>query len=84
MPFLISPVKITHHPDPVRILVKDRKTDRVTKKSLIEYLAETCPLLIGEKARYIPTPWLFNGHLQTVHASYFNKTETGYDVKYER
>ncbi|RUS21234.1 Alpha/Beta hydrolase protein [Endogone sp. FLAS-F59071] len=81
---LVSPVKLTHHPNPVRILVKDRKTGRETRKSLIEYLAETCPSLIGENARYISTPWLFNGHLQTAYASYFNQTQTGYDIKYER
>ncbi|RUS32796.1 Alpha/Beta hydrolase protein [Jimgerdemannia flammicorona] len=69
---------------PVHIPVKDRETGRETKKSLIEYVKETCPDLAGEHAQFVPTPWLFNGHLQTAYASAFNKSQTGSEVMYER
>ncbi|RUP36175.1 LOW QUALITY PROTEIN: hypothetical protein BC936DRAFT_138482 [Jimgerdemannia flammicorona] len=81
---LASPVNLIHNQKPVHIPVKDRETGRETKKSLIEYVKETCPDLAGEHAQFVPTPWLFNGHLQTAYASAFNKSQTGSEVMYER
>ena len=77
-------VKLTHHSSPVCIPVRDRETGSETKKALVEYLAETCPSLIGDKARFTVTPWLFNGHLQTWFSSYWNSLHRGYNAMYER
>lgn len=52
--------------------------------SLINYVKETCPSLAGPKAVYKPTPFLFNGHLQTAYAAYSNSAPTTKPVKYER
>ncbi|KAF7721357.1 hypothetical protein EC973_004838 [Apophysomyces ossiformis] len=75
----MSAVKIFHSDSPTSITLRPDGTTT----SLIDYIAKTCPSLIGPKAVYNPTPYLFNGHLQTGYASYFNGSSL-YEVKYTR
>jgi hypothetical protein len=74
----MSKVKLFHHSDPVKIKTGDRDI------SLTEYIAESCPSLVGPKAVYHPTSYLFNGHLQTGYAAYYNHVPTVNAVHYER
>ncbi|KAI8147451.1 Alpha/Beta hydrolase protein [Fennellomyces sp. T-0311] len=76
----MSSVKLFHHPSPVTIKLKQGgKTVRLN-----DYIAEKCPSLVGPKAYFSPTPYLFNGHLQTGYAAYYNGSPTMNDVCYER
>lgn len=77
----MSKVKLFHHPSPVNITLKQAGNASVC---ITDYLAEKCPSLIGPKAYYTPTPYLFNGHLQTAYAAYYAGTPTMNDVCYER
>lgn len=74
----MSKVKLFHHSDPVKIKVDNRDI------ALTEYIAETCPSLIGPEAVYRPTSYLFNGHLQTGYAAYYNYAPTVNAVHYGR
>jgi hypothetical protein len=77
----MSRVKLFHNSDPVKIKLTNAgdRTVRIT-----EYIAETCPSLVGPKAVYTPTSYLFNGHLQTGYAAYYNHAPTINAVHYER
>ncbi|CDS06696.1 hypothetical protein LRAMOSA09223 [Lichtheimia ramosa] len=77
----MSSVKLFHHPNPVSISLKQAGN---TSIPLTEYIAQKCPSLVGPKAYYSPTPYLFNGHLQTGYAAYYNGAGTKNDVCYER
>nr|CAG8436650.1 9338_t:CDS:2 [Entrophospora candida] len=50
---------------------------------LYDYLKEKCPSLLGEEARYYPTFWIYNGHLQTAYAAFAN-FEDVHLIDYER
>lgn len=78
---LMTQVKLFHNSDPVKIQLKN---DGNRSVSLTDYVAETCPSLVGPKAVYNPTTWLFNGHLQTGYAAYHNYSPTVHEVIYER
>lgn len=77
----MSQVKLFHHSDPVKIKLTNA-ANRVV--SLTDYIAESCPSLVGPKAVYNPTTYLFNGHLQTGYAAYYNHAPTINEVVYER
>ncbi|KAI7860720.1 Alpha/Beta hydrolase protein [Circinella umbellata] len=53
----MSAVKLFHHPTPVSIPLKNGKNKSVP---LTDYIAEKCPSIVGPKAYYSPTPYLFN------------------------
>ncbi|CAO3637922.1 unnamed protein product [Cunninghamella blakesleeana] len=57
------------------------KTDKVTLP-LPEYILNNCPSLDGSKSYYYPTPYLFNGHLQTAYASIYKEKSSHFT--YER
>ncbi|GAN07853.1 AB-hydrolase YheT [Mucor ambiguus] len=78
---IMSQVKLFHNPNPVQINLKNAGNRSV---SLTEYIAEFCPSLVGPKAVYNPTSYLFNGHLQTGYAAYYTHSPTVNAVHYER
>ncbi|KAI8368470.1 Alpha/Beta hydrolase protein [Blakeslea trispora] len=77
----MSRVKLFHSEDPVKLTLPSAN-DRTV--SLTELIAESCPSLVGPEAVYYPTPYLFNGHLQTAYAAYYNYAPTVNAVNYER
>lgn len=74
-------VKLFHNDNPTKICLTN-DSDRIV--SITDYIKETCPSLYGPKAYYKPTSYLFNGHLQTGYAAYYNYAPTANDVVYER
>ncbi|KAI9256846.1 Alpha/Beta hydrolase protein [Helicostylum pulchrum] len=78
---IMSQVKLFHNSDPVKIQLRNEGNRSV---SLTDYVAEKCPSLVGPKAVYHPTSYLFNGHLQTGYAAYHNYSPTVHEVIYER
>ncbi|KAI9029738.1 Alpha/Beta hydrolase protein [Phycomyces nitens] len=76
----MGPVKLFHSSNPVTIALKREGR----KVSLVDYITQKCPSLVGPNAVYHPTPYLFNGHLQTAYASYYNGSTSKQDVVYER
>ncbi|KAI9486060.1 MAG: Alpha/Beta hydrolase protein [Benjaminiella poitrasii] len=77
----MSQVKLFHNSNPVEICLPNAGNRKI---ALTDYISETCPSLVGPKAVYNPTPYLFNGHLQTGYASYYNHSPTVNAVTYER
>ncbi|KAI8976072.1 Alpha/Beta hydrolase protein [Pilobolus umbonatus] len=77
----MSQVKLFHHPDTVPLTLVNEGNRTVL---FSDYIAETCPSLVGPKAVYHPTTYLFNGHLQTGYAAYYNHAPTVNEVVYER
>jgi hypothetical protein len=77
----MSQVKLFHNSNTVKIQLNNANNRTV---SLSDYVAETCPSLVGPKAVYNPTTYLFNGHLQTGYAAYYNHAPTSNVVHYER
>ncbi|KAG1501442.1 hypothetical protein G6F53_011079 [Rhizopus delemar] len=75
----MSKVKLFYNPETVHIQTKAKQS-----VSLIDYIKEKCPSLYGPKAVYHSTPYLFNGHLQTAYAAYYNYSPTVKEVTYER
>jgi uncharacterized protein len=75
---IMTKVKLFHHSNPVKIKAGNRDI------SLTDYIAESCPSLVGPNAVYYPTSYLFNGHLQTGYAAYYNYAPTINAVQYER
>ncbi|KAL0082140.1 Alpha/Beta hydrolase protein [Phycomyces blakesleeanus] len=73
-------VKFSHNSDPVKIPLN---TSEKTSLPLDEFIAQTCPSLIGPQATYTPTPYLFNGHLQTGYSANYNKLDP-HTLFYER
>ncbi|CAG8530393.1 16135_t:CDS:2, partial [Acaulospora morrowiae] len=65
------------NPETVNIDVRHAESNEVKKIQLFEYLSSKCPSLVGEHARYYPTPWIGNGHAQTLYASKLVKTPDG-------
>ncbi|KAG9297870.1 hypothetical protein G9A89_000209 [Geosiphon pyriformis] len=61
----------------------DQNSDTTSNIPLSDYIKETCPSLVGPLAKFYPTVWLANGHLQTAYAAYA-KFLNYYPVKYER
>lgn len=82
-PFFIQHVKCQIVPSP-QSRVHFTKQAGNTSIPLTDYIAQKCPSLVGPKAYYSPTPYLFNGHLQTGYAAYYNGAGTKNDVCYER
>ena len=78
---IMSQVKLFHNANPVQICLTNAGNRTV---SLTEYIAEFCPSLVGPKAVYNPTSYLFNGHLQTGYAAYYTHSPTVNAVHYER
>ncbi|KAL0076752.1 Alpha/Beta hydrolase protein [Phycomyces blakesleeanus] len=76
----MGPVKLFHNSNPVTIALKREGT----KLSLVDFIAKKCPSIVGPNAVYHPTPYLFNGHLQTAYASYYNGTSSKQEIEYER
>ncbi|KAI8376086.1 Alpha/Beta hydrolase protein [Radiomyces spectabilis] len=75
-------VRLFHHPNPCRIPVKHNAESKSV--SLLDYLAERCPSLVGHSAQFHPSPYLFNGHLQTMYAAMYKDTATADKIVYER
>ncbi len=75
----MSQVKLFYNPETVHIQTKANQS-----VPLIDYIKEKCPSLYGPKAVYHSTPYLFNGHLQTAYAAYYNYSPTVKEVTYER
>ncbi|KAG2192102.1 hypothetical protein INT46_006989 [Mucor plumbeus] len=78
---IMSQVKLFHNPNPIQICLTNAGNRTV---SLTEYITEFCPSLVGPKAVYNPTSYLFNGHLQTGYAAYYTHSPTINAVQYER
>ncbi|OZJ05117.1 hypothetical protein BZG36_01388 [Bifiguratus adelaidae] len=78
-----SGIQFYHHVQPVVLAVKEGPNARI-KKDLVEYIKEACPSLAGPKAAYHPTPYLFNGHLQTFYAAFFKGSRRLDQVQYTR
>ncbi|KAI8384369.1 Alpha/Beta hydrolase protein [Radiomyces spectabilis] len=74
----MAAVKLTHHPNTVPLLVKGQRV------ALADYITSTCPTIVGPKATFTPTSYLFNGHLQTGYAAYYNSSTTDNDIVYQR
>ncbi|KAI7864528.1 Alpha/Beta hydrolase protein [Spinellus fusiger] len=73
-------VKVFHHEKPTTVhLVNEDK-----KMSLVEYIARECPSIIGPKAVYNPTPYLFHSLLQGAYSVYEGGTKIDFGVNYER
>ncbi|OBZ89130.1 hypothetical protein A0J61_02831 [Choanephora cucurbitarum] len=77
----MSRVKLFHSEDPIKLALPNAD-NRVV--SLTDFIAESCPSLVGPEAVYHPTTYLFNGHLQTGYAAYYNYAPTVNAVHYER
>ncbi|KAI7905100.1 Alpha/Beta hydrolase protein [Cokeromyces recurvatus] len=77
----MSKVKLFHNSHPVDLYLPNAGNRKI---SLTDYITETCPSLVGPKAVYNPTPYLFNGHLQTGYAAFYNHAPTVNAVTYER
>jgi hypothetical protein len=78
----MSKVKLFSNPtNSVRLTLNNADQRNV---SFLDFIKESCPSLYGEKAVYHPTSYLFNGHLQTGFAAYYNKSPTTKEVVYER
>ncbi|RCI01911.1 hypothetical protein CU098_010711 [Rhizopus stolonifer] len=77
----MSQVSLFYGSDPVKLTLSNAN-NRVV--SFPDYIAEKCPSLVGPKAIYHPTSYLFNGHLQTAYAAYYNYAPTVNAVQYER
>ncbi|KAI8979669.1 Alpha/Beta hydrolase protein [Mycotypha africana] len=77
----MSKVKLFHNDHPVNISLPAAGNRTV---SLIDYIAENCPSLVGPNAIFKSTPYLLNGHLQTAYAAYYNHYPTANEVQYER
>lgn len=75
----MSKVKLFHHASPVGIKLRNGSS-----VCLADYIADKCPSIVGPQACYHHTPYLYNGHLQTAYAAYYNGTPTMNDVSYER
>ncbi|CAG8488913.1 1534_t:CDS:2 [Paraglomus brasilianum] len=78
-----APVRIHANPQTVDINVRDKTTNKTDKIQLLDHIASTCPSLVGESAKFYPTPWLLNGHLQTAYAAYKNFDDV-HKIVYER
>jgi uncharacterized protein len=78
-----SPVRIHSNSQTVEINVCDKTTNQINKVQLLDYIASTCPSLVGERARFYPTAWLLSGHLQTAYAAYKNFDDI-HKIDYER
>ncbi|KAI8098535.1 Alpha/Beta hydrolase protein [Halteromyces radiatus] len=72
-------VQLIHHQETVKVPL-----DKSTSVSLLDFIQRNCPHLYGPEATYHPTPYLFNGHLQTAYAAYYKGTLSMDDIKYER
>ncbi|TPX35118.1 hypothetical protein SmJEL517_g02432 [Synchytrium microbalum] len=85
---VISPVLITANKDTIQIkhrLDKDGIQHSISLRDFIERFVPS--LATSKKAVYLPTPYLFNGHLQTIYAALVaqpRKAGKSDDVKYER
>ncbi|KAJ3031227.1 UNVERIFIED_CONTAM: hypothetical protein HDU68_005833 [Siphonaria sp. JEL0065] len=66
-------VRILHANETAHILTFDHSKNKPVKVHLISYLRGKCPSLFSRKARFRPTPLLFNGHLQTAAAGIISK-----------
>ncbi|KAG0171069.1 hypothetical protein DFQ28_010557 [Apophysomyces sp. BC1034] len=76
----MTSVKLLHSDSPVSITLRQDGSNHL----LTDYIAERCPSLTGPEAVYSPTPYLFNGHLQTGYASYYNGSSSAHEVTYDR
>ncbi|KAI8336096.1 Alpha/Beta hydrolase protein [Chlamydoabsidia padenii] len=72
---MTSSIRLFHHDQPVEVTTNDT----TTPLSFVDYITSSCPSLSGT---YTPTPYLFNGHLQTIYSSYYKYTSP--QVNYER
>ncbi|KAI9300874.1 Alpha/Beta hydrolase protein [Cunninghamella echinulata] len=70
-------VKLFHGSNSIKVA-----TDKASSIPLPEYILANCPSLDGSKTTYYPTPYLFNGHLQTGYASIYK--EKSQHFTYER
>ncbi|CAO3576422.1 unnamed protein product [Absidia cylindrospora] len=70
-----SSFKLFHHYQPVEFYDNNNNMSL----SFANYLVANCPSL---STPYSPTPYLFNGHLQTAYSSYYNKQSP--HVNFER
>ncbi len=77
-----SYVQIIHSPEPIKLDVRDKAAGETKEVSLVEYVCKMCPSLVPG-AYFFPTPYLWNGHLQTAYAAYEN-FEYEFNVSYER
>ncbi|KAI7870140.1 Alpha/Beta hydrolase protein [Spinellus fusiger] len=77
---LVCGVRIHYDPSPIEILLKSSKARKIR---FVDLLRKKCPSLIGPKAVFYPTPYLFNGHLQTGFSTLF-ASECISKVQYER
>ncbi|KAA1077204.1 hypothetical protein PGTUg99_006307 [Puccinia graminis f. sp. tritici] len=57
--------------------------DQTNQHSLRSIIHKHCPSLVGPRAYFSPTPWLFSGHLQTIYSAFGNFTKID-QVEYER
>lgn len=75
---LSAPVKLYHNAGSRNLTKSD------SSKTLLDVLKTGCPSLLGDRAWYTPTWWLFgSGHLQTLYSALGNFTEV-HKVEYER
>ncbi|KAI8333037.1 Alpha/Beta hydrolase protein [Chlamydoabsidia padenii] len=72
-------VKLFHHNETVKIPL-----DKSTTVSFVDFIKQKCPHLYGPEANFRPTPYLFNGHLQTGYASMYKGTPSMDDILYQR
>lgn len=72
---MISSFKLFHHDQPVEVTSNDTKV----ALPFVDYITSSCPSL---SATYTPTPYLFNGHLQTIYSSFYKYQSP--NVNYER
>ncbi|OZJ02612.1 hypothetical protein BZG36_04285 [Bifiguratus adelaidae] len=73
-------LSIYHHRSTVRIKVADGSESM----SFVDCVKQKCPSLYGPKAIFRPTWWLFNGHLQTAYASFYNAISKDDPIPYAR
>ncbi|KAL1915911.1 uncharacterized protein VTP21DRAFT_6299 [Calcarisporiella thermophila] len=78
---LISPVSLHHHEHPADIEITDPRSGTISRKSLVDYVLEECPSL---SSAFHSTPFLFNGHLQTIFAALNSRGSKTINLKYDR
>ncbi|TPX76186.1 hypothetical protein CcCBS67573_g02544 [Chytriomyces confervae] len=78
--WLHSHVKLVHGPETVQVPVWDKERKRVSSVSLAQLVRLNCASL---SARFLPTPYLPNGHFQTIFSGLTGRLGKK-DVAYDR
>ncbi|KAJ1550686.1 hypothetical protein HK096_005586, partial [Nowakowskiella sp. JEL0078] len=77
--------KLFHAKKSVDLDVYDEESKQLKKISLLELVRKKCPHLSDPQiSKFRPTPWLFNGHLQTLWAAVTARSDKRIRVRYQR